>query len=472
MTTNELQELISCSGVLGFFLLVGMFLRAKVPLFRKLLLPASVLGGTVCLLLGPQVLGEHAILPIPESYISDWSLLSGILVLPIFAAAPLGSGMDKKSGGLSDFKKTLPIAMGAGGLFATAAFAQGALGYAFNIIVTKFFPAVNIYPNFGYEMASGFTGGHSAAVALGSMLQGYGVENWETVQGVGIAFATIGLVGGMISGIYFINRASKKGECRVLNADQGISSTMACGFTKNISEQESMGRETTHSSSIETISVHIGIILIDCALSYWLLSKAKEYHIPGLSALPVWVYGLWLMYGINFLLRKLNLSWLIDSRVKARVTGAITDFAIIAAIASVPINVVMTYIVPILIVSVLGFVLTYLLTFPLSKYVFGKNYPFERSVICWGTNTGVMVNGIALLKICDPDFESPVMNDFSLGFALYSLGNIFAAPLIYSLAGLGTPSANFMFHTAMALAWFVIGLVGRILLKKAVPENA
>ena len=33
-------------------LLAGMFLRAKVPLFRKFLVPASVIGGFLGLLLG------------------------------------------------------------------------------------------------------------------------------------------------------------------------------------------------------------------------------------------------------------------------------------------------------------------------------------------------------------------------------------------------------------------------------------
>lgn len=64
MTSALLQSLLKSTGALCALLLVVMFLRAKVPLFRKLLIPASVIGGFLGLLLGPQLWGEAAFLPI------------------------------------------------------------------------------------------------------------------------------------------------------------------------------------------------------------------------------------------------------------------------------------------------------------------------------------------------------------------------------------------------------------------------
>ena len=80
MTTALLQNLISYMGLAACLLFVGMFLRAKVPAFRKLLLPASVIGGFVGLLLGPQVLGDHAILKFSSDCVSTWSLIPGVLI--------------------------------------------------------------------------------------------------------------------------------------------------------------------------------------------------------------------------------------------------------------------------------------------------------------------------------------------------------------------------------------------------------
>ena len=63
MSSSLFTELLKAVAVLGVFLLIGTFLRAKVPFFQKLLLPASVIGGFLGLILGPRVLG---IVPFPE----------------------------------------------------------------------------------------------------------------------------------------------------------------------------------------------------------------------------------------------------------------------------------------------------------------------------------------------------------------------------------------------------------------------
>lgn len=57
MTSNDLQNLLNSTAVLGAFLLAGLFLRAKIPFFRRLLVPASVLGGVVGCFSAPRFLG-------------------------------------------------------------------------------------------------------------------------------------------------------------------------------------------------------------------------------------------------------------------------------------------------------------------------------------------------------------------------------------------------------------------------------
>ena len=98
MTSALLVQLLKSIGILSLLLMAGTFLRAKVPLFQKLLLPSSVIAGFIGLLLGPNVLGKLTggiSLPFSKDYLTIWALLPGILIVPIFAAAPLGSGMEK-----------------------------------------------------------------------------------------------------------------------------------------------------------------------------------------------------------------------------------------------------------------------------------------------------------------------------------------------------------------------------------------
>ena len=52
MTSKILQELLKSTAFLGVLLLIGLYLRAKISLFRRFLVPASVIGGFLGLILG------------------------------------------------------------------------------------------------------------------------------------------------------------------------------------------------------------------------------------------------------------------------------------------------------------------------------------------------------------------------------------------------------------------------------------
>ncbi len=469
MTSVELQLLIKCIALLSIFLILGMFLRAKVHIFGKLLLPASVIGGFVLLILGPEVTG---LISVPEEYMTTWMNLPGILIVPIFASVPFCNGMNEPKKEKGEFKRNLPKVLISCGLFSAGGGMQMAAGFGFTLVAMTIMPSLGLYRTFGYELSQGFSGGHGTAAAIGTVLEGYGLDYWETSMGVGMAFATIGLVGGMLLGILFINIALRNGRTKILDRPGQIPVSTLTGYSKDIKEQQEMGRETVDSSSIETISLHLGVILIDCGLAYFLHDRAVLYAVPGFSSIPVWFYGLILMYAINFILRYLKLDFLFDKKVKSRITGALTDFAIISAVASISVSTVKAFLIPIIILAVIGFVVTFICSFPLYRFCFGeRDYPFERAIMSWGVNTGVMINGIMLLKICDPDYLSPSLNDFSMGFALMSIISIFTSPVSYSLLASGSTAANFVWQALLCLFYFAMAFIGRAFLKKTEPEN-
>ena len=468
MSAAVIQEMLIGTGVVGAFLLLGAFLRAKVPLFRRWLLPASVIGGAIGLFLGPGIWGAGAPLPYPADWISFWEALPVVLIVPVFSAAPLGLSMDpsKKRRRVRDMA---PVVLLMTGIFALGGSIQYVLGYGVNLAITAVRPEANLYRTFGYELPQGFAGGHGTATAIGSILQDFGLPWWQTSQGVSLTLATIGLIGGMLLGIFFINRAVRKGRTQLLDHSGILDKEMLQGFTKDVSKQKSLGRETVAGSSIETITVHLAIMFIASGLAYVLAGRMRVW--APMIFLPVWFYALLIMYVINFILLKLKLNWLIDTRLKARITGMFSDFAITAAIMTLPVKAVSAYLVPLVILALVGFIGTYFVTFPLYRRTFKGDFPFERAIMSWGVNTGVMITGMTLLKITDPEYESPVLSDFSMGFALMSLFSLLINPIDYNFIARGSTAANFLWNAGVGTFYAVLAFLGYRLTRRPLKEG-
>ena len=94
---------------------------------------------------------------------------------------------------------------------------------------------------------------------------------WETAQSVGVTMATVGLLGGMLIGIWMIKRANDRGEISGFNVN-GIPEATARGVVTDVDKQGSIGREMSLSSSIDPITIHLAVILLGCFIAYWVRS--------------------------------------------------------------------------------------------------------------------------------------------------------------------------------------------------------
>ena len=81
MTSKIFMDLLNSLGLLGLFLILGTFLRAKIKFFQTTFIPASVIGGFLLLILGPICFN---IIKIPEEWLKIFSLIPGILIVPIY----------------------------------------------------------------------------------------------------------------------------------------------------------------------------------------------------------------------------------------------------------------------------------------------------------------------------------------------------------------------------------------------------
>lgn len=469
MTSQLLTQLLQALSLLSVLLLIGTFLRAKVKLFQSLYLPASVIGGFIGMIISPEILGRFSNYSISEEWIKTYSLLPGILSVPIFAAIPLGMFLNENKNIKSMYPSKVLICFG---LFQCASMSQSAIGYATNMFFNKINPQLNMYRTFGYELSAGFAGGHGLAAATGKLLEGFGIPQWEIAQGVALTTATIGLIGGIVFGIIFINLAVRKNKTKIIkrindNADKSVE----VGYNKDINKQNSLGRETFLSSSIETITFHLAIIFTVCGIAYIVLNLVKKMNIAGLNVLPVWTYSMIIMFALNFIIKKLNLVWMVDAKVKAKIMGTLSDFAIVSAMTSLPIKAIINYIAPITVMCILGFIITYLLVFPLNSFFFKEDYSFERAIISWGTLTGVLITGMTLLKICDPEYKSPALSEFSLGFSLMSVTGLLIVPILNTVLAVGSTFDNFITAIISAILYFAFAFMVSFINKKSFTKN-
>ncbi len=410
MTTSLLTDLLQSLSLLGLFLLIGFALRAIFKPFQKTFIPSSVIGGTLLLILGPQMLN---ILPTPKEWFDIYAILPGVLIVPVVTATPLGLKLNRNQKDKNVLRNVLPLAF----IALTVTMLQLAIGYFTNVIFQNQY---DLYQTFGIELVIGFVGGHGTAGTLGNMLSSLNLSYWQTSQGVAVTTATLGLVGGILIGIVLINYAARSGKTSLLSKPANIPLSFQKGYEKDVLKQNITGKETTMSSSIDVFGFHAALIFVACGLSYLLLKVAKDMQIPLLSGISVWAYGMIVMGIIWWTVCKCKLDYLFDAKVKGHITGSFTEFAVIASIASLPVKAVLSYFVPIMVMVILGYLITTFTLFFLCKRLL-KGYWFEQMIATLGMATGVFITGVLMLRICDPELETPALTSYSISYSMTSV---------------------------------------------------
>ncbi|WOV88162.1 sodium/glutamate symporter [Sporosarcina oncorhynchi] len=432
MLSQVIRMLFFTFALIGLFLLIGTIVRAKVKTMQKLFLPASVIGGFVGLLLGPIILKQYAILPIPQDWLSIASILPGLLIVPVVASVPLGLKFGSKDESGNKKKGLMkPV-----GIMLLLMIIIGSVQNFFGLSMAgifKLFPNyADLYPTFGTELSAGYAGGHGTAGVIGSMLQSMNQPYWEVAQGVTTTTATVGLISGILVGILLINIAARKGYTKYLTGDASLPEDMRTGVQKDLEKQQIAGKESTNSASIDALALHLSLILGVSGLSFLLTFVLKKYNVLVLNSIPEWAYAIILMYIVWGTMQKLKLDWVVDNKTKSKIASTFADFAIVAAIMSLPIQAVFTYIVPLSAIMIGGLLLTIAASYYLSKLFF-KDHWFERSMVLLGTNTGVFLTGLLLLKMVDSDMKSPVLADYSIAYSFNSIIGFVLFPLSFGL---------------------------------------
>jgi len=151
------------------------------------------------------------------------------------------------------------------------------------------------------------------------------------------------------------------------------------------------------------------------------------------------------------LFKALRVAHLLDSGSLTRIAGASVDFLVAAAVGAISLVVVVRYLFPVLVMALLGGLLTIWYVFWFTSRLFVE-HRFQRAMIIYGAATGTLPTGLALLRILDPEFETPAAVDY-----IYGSGIAFVLVIPYILA------INLMMYGSIRreplFYWATLGLV-------------
>jgi ESS family glutamate:Na+ symporter len=245
-----------------------------------------------------------------------------------------------------------------------------------------------------------------------------------------MTFATFGLIGGIVLGIAVINYTARRGLTHYVSDPNSLPEEMRVGLYKNREQRPVGGYLTTAGGSIDTLGLHLALIFTAVASGYFIYYLINKFKVPFLLYMTPWFWMLISMYIIWPVVRRLGCDRYFDRNMKSRISGAVTDFIVTAAIMSMPIAMIMEYWVPIAVTAVLGFLITVPGILYLDRKLIRKDW-VEESMGPMGMMTGDFITGVLLIRMVDPDMKSESLNDFSIAYSLNTFYCVALSAMIY-----------------------------------------
>ena len=390
--------------ILATALLLGNALRTQIPFLKKSLLPSALLGGLL-LLIFKSIPGCEKMLDKNVMEIVTYHALG----LGFVALALKNNKIESKSSPMKVVET--------GALTASTYVIQGIVGLL--VTVPMFYFGKRFFYASGLLLPMGYGQGPGQALNFGKIF-----TRWAAVQGIdfpgadfGLAIAATGFIVGSVMGVVYMNILRRRGEVATKKLSEAMVNKLKDFVGRN---------EIPDSESIDKLSVQICMVLFVYFLVYlftnWI--QGMEMGDFGTNTLKP------MLWGFNFLLGTLfgiAFKWLLGRFKKAkivhreyinnymlnRISGFCFDIMIVAGTASISFEEFGKFVVPFILVCVLGAVATFFYLLYISKHLY-PDYKYEGFFSMFGMLTGTASNGMILLREIDPKFETPAANNLVL----------------------------------------------------------
>lgn len=417
---------VTALSLMGVMCCAGVLLRRRVPLFRTYLVPATVIAGILGVL--AMNLGAGSMLDVDAGeFGSITTVLFTLTFISIGLTAPPDSDNTGNTGNKQKRRvRDSPLLRGAWllGITWCLLFAvQELIGYGVVQVTGSVF---GMPAEYGLMAAFGFAQGPGQAATFGEI---FAAQGWDDAAAVGFTFAALGFLAAFVVGVPLARRGIARG---LPQHTSGITESTRRGIFHRAAHDEraALGRETTFSGSIESLSLALSLVGV-CyllALGISTLFALVPGFVGETMSGMMFVNGLLAAYLVRWLLGKLGAAHVIDADLQRRITGMFSDFTVVAAFMAVQLAVVMDWIVPILAVTVVVAVVTLVLSVYLGQR-FGSDHDFERTLGIFGTGTGTTPTGLSLVRIVDPRLRTQT----SAEMGLMNIPEILNAPVMLAV---------------------------------------
>ena len=384
-------ESVLVFAIVAVMLLLGMLLRASVKVFQRFLIPSCFIGGALGLIL------------LSTGLINVSTSLLETFAYHLFIISFISIGLtSNKSNNKPAVETPLKGSMWMGLVTGVVMAMQGIVGALLVLLLNSTSSSLN--PLFGFLSPLGFAQGPGQALSVGKVWEGFGFEHAATL---GLSFAAFGFAFAFFVGVPLVNWGIRKQYSTL--APKILSPEILKGIIQKDAEKEAAGKLTTHSGNIDTLAFHAALVGLVYLLTYFLMVGVGKFiseDVAGSLLAFFFFFGIVISVIVRFIINKIGLGHLLDHGIQSRITGGAVDFLIVSTIMAIQVVVVWEYIVPILIIGLASGILTTLVVLYFGRRTWA--YSFERTMGIYGVTTGTASVGLLLLRIADPDFETPV----------------------------------------------------------------
>ena len=389
--------------VLLLSLLVANALKKAIKWLKYSLIPTSVLGGVILLIVSgvfEWASGGKAL------FDTNFFGGNGMAMFEIITYHALALGFIastfKASKAVKSKNRAVEI-FNTGVNTVSTYLLQAVVGFGITIIASfimkDFFSSAGLLLPFGYGQGTG------QAMNYGGIYENeFGFSGGKTF---GLTVAALGFLSASIGGVIHLNLLKKHKKIEVIPEDKRV-----------ISSEEIEGEnEIAMNGSIDKVTIQIALVFAAYFLTFGLMFLLGEL-VSGMKSV---IYGFNFLIGvlsatlfktvINLLKRKNVIKKdYVNNFLMTRISNFFFDLMVVAGIAAIRLSILEKYWGIIIILGVVGLVITYLYNLLTARILF-KDYSEEQFLTMFGMLTGTASTGVILLREIDPDFKTPASDN-------------------------------------------------------------